>query len=128
MTEFSVLSVPVFSFSVFILSLLLSLICLSFLTVPVASSLRLSGSLCLRMSTNSPQVQPTLASASWDHTVRIWDLFHARAATETLEHNTDVVALAYRPDGKELCMRQTMHNEGHLDRQLIASLFSSLLW
>ncbi len=48
-------------------------------------------------------LQPTLASASWDRTVRVWDLFNHKSAVETLEHNADVVALAYRPDGKELC-------------------------
>lgn len=34
--------------------------------------------------------------------VRIWDVFAGKGNTEALQHNHDVLALAYRPDGKQL--------------------------
>ncbi|VEU37210.1 unnamed protein product [Pseudo-nitzschia multistriata] len=43
-----------------------------------------------------------LASASWDGTVKLWDMYKANVATESLSHNSDVVCVACRPDGKEL--------------------------
>lgn len=46
--------------------------------------------------------QELLASASWDGTVRLWDVFSGKGGTEVLQHNRDVLALAYRPDGKQL--------------------------
>ena len=85
----------------------------------------------------------TLASASWDRTVKVWDVFNAGTATETLlhecvrahvwlgggggwgdvtsrsvsfrfvsfrfvsfrfvYHSADVLSVAYRPDGRQLC-------------------------
>jgi periodic tryptophan protein 2 len=45
---------------------------------------------------------PLVASASWDKSVRLWDLYRG-VQVETLTHNTEVIALAWRPDGKELC-------------------------
>ncbi|KAL4079545.1 WD40-repeat-containing domain protein [Scleroderma citrinum] len=43
-----------------------------------------------------------LASGSWDRTVRIWNVFGRSRAVETLTISTDVLALAFRPDGAEL--------------------------
>lgn len=45
----------------------------------------------------------TLASASWDGTVKLWDLYKGNVPTESLQHTSDVVCVAYRPDGKEVC-------------------------
>ena len=44
-----------------------------------------------------------LASASWDGTVKTWDLYKNSAAVESLQHSTDVVCVAFRPDGQQLC-------------------------
>jgi periodic tryptophan protein 2 len=45
-----------------------------------------------------------LASGSWDKTVRLWDIFRSGGtAAETLLHPADVTAVAFRPDGHELC-------------------------
>ncbi|KAL3943614.1 MAG: hypothetical protein SGBAC_002323 [Bacillariaceae sp.] len=45
----------------------------------------------------------TLASASWDGTVKLWDLYKGNIPTESLQHSSDVVCVACRPDGKEIC-------------------------
>lgn len=44
----------------------------------------------------------TLASASWDGTVKIWDLYKREGEPENLKHAQDVVCCAFRPDGKQL--------------------------
>ncbi|KAK4748254.1 hypothetical protein SAY87_014840 [Trapa incisa] len=43
-----------------------------------------------------------LASSSWDKTVRLWDVFDGKGATETFRHMHDVLTVIYRPDGKQL--------------------------
>ena len=43
-----------------------------------------------------------LASASWDRSVRLWNVFGRSRAVEPLALNSDVLALAFRPDGHEL--------------------------
>ncbi len=43
-----------------------------------------------------------LASASWDKSVRLWDIFNRSHDMETLQLNSDALALAFRPDGQEL--------------------------
>ncbi|KAL1922330.1 uncharacterized protein VTP21DRAFT_9869 [Calcarisporiella thermophila] len=44
-----------------------------------------------------------LASGSWDKSVRTWDVFGRKKHVESFEHKSDVLAVAFRPDGKELC-------------------------
>ena len=44
----------------------------------------------------------TLASASWDGTVKIWDLYKREGEPENIKHAQDVVCCAFRPDGKHM--------------------------
>lgn len=60
---------------------------------------------CLAFSpSTSVSSRTLLASGSWDSSVRIWDVFSARkGAVEAFENSYDVLALSFRPDGKEIC-------------------------
>lgn len=48
-------------------------------------------------------VRGTLSSASWDGTVKMWDLYKREGEPENLKHAQDVVCCAFRPDGAQLC-------------------------
>ena len=50
----------------------------------------------------SPAGANQLASGSWDRTVRVWSVFGRSRAVEPFTLNSDVLAVAFRPDGKEL--------------------------
>ena len=43
-----------------------------------------------------------LASGSWDKSIRIWNVFGRSHAVEPFQTSSDVLAVAFRPDGKEL--------------------------
>lgn len=53
---------------------------------------------CLDFAQNTSR----LASGSWDGTLKIWDIYK-NECVETLEHGCDVMAVAFRPDGREVC-------------------------
>ena len=58
--------------------------------------------------TYQTSVGGALVSASWDGTVKLWDLYKQKdgnsvVASESMAHTADVVCVACRPDGKELC-------------------------
>ncbi|KAI9676405.1 MAG: hypothetical protein M1817_000562 [Caeruleum heppii] len=43
-----------------------------------------------------------VVSGSWDHTVRIWDVFARTQTSEPLQLQADVLCVAFRPDAKQL--------------------------
>lgn len=43
-----------------------------------------------------------LASASWDKSVRLWEVFSRNKNMQELPHSTEVLAIAFRPDGQEI--------------------------
>lgn len=53
---------------------------------------------CLAFSS----LDSTLASGSWDKTVRIHDLFSRHRNTDILNHNAHVMSVAFRPDGQHI--------------------------
>eukprot|EP01035_Chromulina_nebulosa_P018512 gene18512-24229_t len=54
---------------------------------------------CLDFSRTSTST--ILASGSWDGTLKLWNIY-SNTNTETMEHGCDVLALAFRPDNKEM--------------------------
>lgn len=52
-----------------------------------------------------------LASASWDRTIRVWNIFSRSQQVEPIEVQSDVLAIAMRPDLKELSISTL---DGHI--------------
>lgn len=48
--------------------------------------------------------QTTLASCSWDKTLRTWSLFDSQGSRETFLLSTDALSCAFRPDGKQIAV------------------------
>jgi periodic tryptophan protein 2 len=46
----------------------------------------------------------SLISGSWDHTVRIWSIFQRTQTSEPLQLQSDVLAVAVRPDSKQVAV------------------------
>ena len=44
-----------------------------------------------------------LASSSWDRSVRLWSVFGRSRASEPITLSSEATALAFRPDGREIC-------------------------
>ncbi|KAK4688689.1 periodic tryptophan protein 2, partial [Tremellales sp. Uapishka_1] len=45
-----------------------------------------------------------LASSSWDRSIRLWSVFGRSRTTEPITLTSESTALAFRPDGKEICV------------------------
>lgn len=60
-------------------------------------------------------------SGSWDKTLRVYDLYTKNREIEILEHNSEIIDAAFRPDGLEICCT-TLKGEIYLwdikDRQI----------
>jgi periodic tryptophan protein 2 len=54
---------------------------------------------CMAFSYNN-----VLATGSWDKTVRVHDVLTRKTREEIYDHESSVTSLAFRPDGKELCV------------------------
>jgi periodic tryptophan protein 2 len=46
----------------------------------------------------------TLVSGSWDHTVRVWNIFARTQTSEPLQLMSDVLCVAFRPDSKQIAV------------------------
>lgn len=51
-----------------------------------------------------PSGSGLLASTSWDRTVRLWEVFRRSQSTESMSISSEGLALAFRPDGLEVCV------------------------
>lgn len=45
-----------------------------------------------------------LASTSWDRSVRLWEVFRRSSHTEAMQLSSEGLAIAFRPDGDEVCV------------------------
>jgi periodic tryptophan protein 2 len=48
---------------------------------------------------------PILCSGSWDTVVYLWDVYKSSTPLEPFAHKSDVLAVAYRPDGQQVSER-----------------------
>ena len=69
--------------------------------------------------------EAVLASGSWDKTVKLWDVFSGKDSRESVTVEGDVVAIAFRPDGKQLVsstLKGLLEVWAYPDLQLSASI------
>ncbi|KAG1660074.1 hypothetical protein FOA52_006420 [Chlamydomonas sp. UWO 241] len=52
----------------------------------------------------SPLEGGLLASCSWDRSARVWDVYNGKGCVDTMTHTHDCLAVAIRPDGKQLAV------------------------
>lgn len=52
----------------------------------------------------SPSGSNLLATVSWDQTIRLWNVFNRTRTVEPFSLNSDCLALAFRPDGREIAV------------------------
>ncbi len=52
----------------------------------------------------SPSGANVLATVSWDKTTRVWNIFSRTRTVEPFSLNSDGLALAFRPDGREIAV------------------------
>lgn len=43
-----------------------------------------------------------LTSASWDNTVKVWDVFGKNGLTDTLDHSSEVLQSVFLPDSGDI--------------------------
>ena len=43
-----------------------------------------------------------LVSGSWDHTVRVWDIFEKKGSVDTLNHPSEVLSVDFHPNNKDI--------------------------
>jgi periodic tryptophan protein 2 len=55
-------------------------------------------------------IKDVLVSGSWDKTVKIWELYSKKGHSESLEHNSEIVAIDLTPDDKEIAV-STLNGE-----------------
>jgi periodic tryptophan protein 2 len=70
-------------------------------------------------------IDGTLASASWDKTVRIWNVFSRDVSSEPHQHDHEIITIAYRPDGRQLAV-STLDGQIHFWDLQVAKLVSSI--
>ncbi|KAI8618505.1 putative WD repeat protein [Chytriomyces sp. MP71] len=49
-------------------------------------------------------IEGRLVSGSWDRSLRTWNLFNRDSSSEPFTHQSEILALAYRGDGKEVAV------------------------
>ena len=52
-----------------------------------------------------------LASASWDQTVKVWDIFGKQGLLETLEHSSEVTDCQFHPTNKDELVTNTLSGQ-----------------